>query len=98
MSRRFLLLFFKKEGLSFSPPHRRIWRMTGSIDRLLLLGFLLAVQTGWAEPAPQPATADITLTESGSTLLQPLFDIWVAAYGEHHPGVHITTSGIGSEA
>ena len=42
--------------------------------------------------------ADITLTETGSTLLQPLFEIWVAEYGKNHPGVTITIGGTGSEA
>jgi phosphate transport system substrate-binding protein len=42
--------------------------------------------------------ADITLTETGSTLLQPLFAIWVAEYGKNHPGVTITIGGTGSEA
>jgi phosphate transport system substrate-binding protein len=42
--------------------------------------------------------ADITLTETGSTLLQPLFAIWVDGYMKNHPGVAITISGTGSEA
>jgi phosphate transport system substrate-binding protein len=42
--------------------------------------------------------ADITLTETGSTLLQPLFAIWVAEYGKNHPGMTITIGGTGSEA
>jgi phosphate transport system substrate-binding protein len=42
--------------------------------------------------------ADVTLTETGSTLLQPLFAIWVADYGKTHPGVAISIGGTGSEA
>jgi phosphate transport system substrate-binding protein len=42
--------------------------------------------------------ADVTLTETGSTLLQPLFDIWVADYMKSHRGVTITVGGTGSEA
>jgi phosphate transport system substrate-binding protein len=41
--------------------------------------------------------ADLTLTVAGSTLLQPLFAIWVADYMKTHPGVTITVSGTGSE-
>lgn len=41
---------------------------------------------------------DITLTETGSTLLYPLFNTWVAAYTKSHPGVRITTASTGSEA
>lgn len=40
----------------------------------------------------------ITLKESGSTLLHPLVDTWVAAYTRTHPGVQITTAATGSEA
>jgi len=42
--------------------------------------------------------ADITLNESGSTLLYPLFKIWVENYTQGHPGVSITTDPAGSEA
>jgi phosphate transport system substrate-binding protein len=42
--------------------------------------------------------ADITLTETGSTLLKPMFDIWVPEYVKTHPGVEIKTSGTGSAA
>ena len=40
----------------------------------------------------------ITLTETGSTLLYPLFNIWVENYTKTHPGVNITTDATGSEA
>src|SRR5262245_47421090 len=39
----------------------------------------------------------VTLVETGSTLLYPLFNIWVANYTKTHPGVHITTNATGSE-
>jgi phosphate transport system substrate-binding protein len=42
--------------------------------------------------------ADITLTETGSTLLLPLFDIMVPEYVKAHPGVKIVTAGTGSGA
>jgi phosphate transport system substrate-binding protein len=46
-----------------------------------------------------PARADdVTLAETGSTLLRPLFDIWVSEYSKTHPGVKITTAGTGSGA
>ncbi len=60
---------------------------------------LLAASLGLALAAPQAGrAADITLTETGSTLLQPLFEIWVAAYAKTHPGVQISIAGTGSEA
>ena len=54
---------------------------------------------GLAIAAPHSGrAADVTLTETGSTLLQPLFAIWVADYTKTHPGVTITIAGTGSEA
>lgn len=40
----------------------------------------------------------VTLTETGSTLLYPLFTTWVTNYTQTHPGVSITTDPTGSEA
>ena len=62
-----------------------------SARTLLLAGALLA--------APMAArAADVTLTETGSTLLQPLFSIWVGEYAKTHPGVQVSIGGTGSEA
>jgi phosphate transport system substrate-binding protein len=49
-----------------------------------------------------PARADeVTLVETGSTLLYPLFNIWASEYVKAHAGVRITTaatsSGVGIE-
>jgi phosphate transport system substrate-binding protein len=53
------------------------------------LGMLALSQT--------PACADdVTLVETGSTLLYPLFNIWVTEYTKTHPGVKITTAATGS--
>ena len=46
----------------------------------------------------QSQAADVTLTESGSTLLYPLFKIWVENYTPTHPGVTITMDPSGSDA
>jgi phosphate transport system substrate-binding protein len=46
--------------------------------------------------SPVAATEEVTLSESGSTLLYPLFNVWVTEYTKTHPGVHITTSSTGS--
>nr|WP_321984243.1 phosphate ABC transporter substrate-binding protein PstS [uncultured Lichenicoccus sp.] len=40
--------------------------------------------------------ADLIVTETGSTLMHPLFDLWAAGYAAHHPGVHVSTAGTGS--
>jgi phosphate transport system substrate-binding protein len=47
--------------------------------------------------APMAAhAADVTLLETGSTLLYPLFNLWVPDYTKAHPGVRITTQCTGS--
>src|ERR1700722_5832107 len=61
----------------------------------LVLAATLAATAGLAAAA---WAADVTLTETGSTLLLPLFDIMVPDYLKTHPGVQITTAGTGSGA
>ncbi|WP_158818769.1 phosphate ABC transporter substrate-binding protein PstS [Methylocapsa sp. S129] len=51
-----------------------------------------------ALPAAPARADDVTLVETGSTLLYPLFNVWVAEYGKTHPGVKIATAGAGSGA
>ncbi len=46
--------------------------------------------------APALAAGATRLLETGSTLLYPLFNLWVAAYSAKVPGVQITTQGTGS--
>ena len=41
---------------------------------------------------------DVTLVETGSTLLYPLFNVWAAEYAKTHPGVKIATAATGSGA
>ena len=38
----------------------------------------------------------VHLLETGSTLLYPLFNLWVTAFSKQHPDVQITTQGTGS--
>lgn len=46
-----------------------------------------------------PARAEpLTLAETGSTLIYPLFNVWASEYARTHPGVTITTAGAGSGA
>jgi phosphate transport system substrate-binding protein len=51
--------------------------------------------TGPANPTA-PATAKVSLTETGSTLLFPLFGAWVTAYSKQYPQVKISPAGTGS--
>jgi phosphate transport system substrate-binding protein len=50
---------------------------------------------GAANPTA-PAKAKVSLTETGSTLLFPLFGSWVSAYYKVYPQVTITSGGTGS--
>jgi phosphate transport system substrate-binding protein len=53
------------------------------------------VYKGPANPTA-PAKAKVSLTETGSTLLFPLFGSWVSAYYKVYPQVTITSGGTGS--
>ncbi|HEU4362158.1 MAG TPA: phosphate ABC transporter substrate-binding protein PstS [Mycobacterium sp.] len=46
--------------------------------------------------ASSPATSNIALSETGSTLLYPLFNQWGTAYHKDYPNVTITAQGTGS--
>jgi phosphate transport system substrate-binding protein len=43
-----------------------------------------------------PPKAKVDLSETGSTLLYPLFQLWAAAYHKHYPNITITPQGTGS--
>jgi phosphate transport system substrate-binding protein len=64
--------------------------MTMTSFRILALSLLL--------PLTAYAADDVTLKETGSTLIYPLFSVWAADYGKTHPGVTITTGSTGSGA
>ena len=55
----------------------------------------LCVAALFAAVAPASASA-VVLNETGSTLLYPLFQRWVAAYAEIQPDVKITIAATGS--
>ncbi len=42
------------------------------------------------------SAAPVTLTETGSTLIEPLFQAWASDYEKSHPDVRVTTAGTGS--
>ncbi|MEB4212429.1 substrate-binding domain-containing protein, partial [Mycobacterium sp. 94-17] len=46
--------------------------------------------------ATTPATSPVTLSETGSTLLYPLFNLWAPAYHDKYSNVTITPQGTGS--
>ena len=47
---------------------------------------------------PTARADDMTLTQTCSTLLSPLFSVWASEYMKTHPGVRITTGSTGSGA
>lgn len=47
---------------------------------------------------PLAHAADITLTETGSTLLYPLFQSWIAGYQSVAPNIDLTAAATGSGA
>ncbi len=67
------------------------------LRRTFLLGILGSAALGLVALDPRrAAAAEITLLETGSTLLYPLFNLWVPKYTAMHPGVRITTQSTGS--
>ncbi|MEW6436310.1 MAG: phosphate ABC transporter substrate-binding protein PstS [Pseudomonadota bacterium] len=75
----------------------RAW--TGRVARARKLGALASGLLAFGLLALSQAHADdITLTETGSTLIRPLFDVWATEYAKTHPGIKITTAGTGSGA
>jgi phosphate transport system substrate-binding protein len=73
----------------------RVTRLSQAVRTLAAASTLLGAATLSTAPAH---AADVTLTETGSTLLKPLFDIWVPEYVKNHPGVQIVTAATGSGA
>ncbi|ORA15096.1 phosphate ABC transporter substrate-binding protein PstS [Mycobacterium arosiense] len=53
-------------------------------------------QGGGGPVATTPASSPVTLAETGSTLLYPLFNLWGPAYHDKYSNVTITTQGTGS--
>jgi phosphate transport system substrate-binding protein len=51
-----------------------------------------------ALPVVPSRADDLALAETGSSLLYPLFNIWVSEYTKTHSGIHITTGSTGSGA
>jgi len=56
---------------------------------VLALGVCVALGTS-------QAAGDVNILETGSSLLYPLFNLWVPVYAKAHPGVRITTQSTGS--
>lgn len=68
-----------------------------SLRRRAALSVVLAASLGAMLPGAASA-APLQLTETGSSLLYPLFNLWVPAWTAEHPGVRINTAATGSGA
>jgi len=72
-----------------SVRHRRI-----RLKQILAVAGFAAMSAASVGASAQSAPAN--LLETGSTLLYPLFNLWVPDYTQANPGVKITTQGTGS--
>ena len=72
-------------------------RKTISASSLVGGGLALALAAGaLVGPATSQAAEPVNVLETGSSLLYPLFNLWVPAYTRAAPGVRITTQSTGS--
>jgi len=72
-----------------SIPSRHVVSVRGIIPVVIAAGAILFA-------AASQAAGSINILETGSSLLYPLFNLWVPAYTHDHPNVHITTQSTGS--
>jgi phosphate transport system substrate-binding protein len=70
--------------------------MAGLLGSVMGLGVLAGSVSVNAAPHARPHQASVSLLETGSTLLFPLFEKWAPVYHHLHPNVTITPSGTGS--
>ena len=68
---------------------------SGAIRRKASLALAATLATA-AMAVSHAALAQTRLLETGSSLLYPLFNLWVPVYAKSHPGVQITTQSTGS--
>jgi phosphate transport system substrate-binding protein len=69
---------------------------TGARTRRAAHLTLATVVATAAMMASHAASAQVRLLETGSSLLYPLFNLWVPVYAKHEPGVQIITQSTGS--
>lgn len=77
--------------------NRPVAMMAGvTLSAAILAGCGSSATKNAAPNTPTAKPAPVTLLETGSTLLYPLFEKWVPAYQKIHPNVTITPAGTGS--
>jgi len=77
--------------------------LTGAVALAACSSSTTAATTTTTKPAAPavpkiiaPPSSTVALTETGSTLLYPLFNFWAPAYSKLYPNISITTAGTGS--
>ncbi len=73
-------------------------QFTKNIRRSVLLRSGVAALALAAVSAGSAKAATVTLVESGSSLLYPLFNLWVPDFTAANPGIQLTTTSTGSGA
>jgi phosphate transport system substrate-binding protein len=76
-------------GKSASVVLRRSLLRNGAAALALSAALVIGVGTGWA-------AGSVDILETGSSLVYPLFNLWVPVYTKSHPEVKITTASTGS--
>jgi phosphate transport system substrate-binding protein len=78
---------------------RSATRRSPSASRLVATVVLGLLELGLLAISTAPSRADeVSLVETGSTLLLPVFKVWADEYAKTHPGVKIATAAGGSSA
>lgn len=77
--------------MSDGTKHLRLTR--GQFLKSVSLGTLGLAIPGFVSAAH---AAQVTILETGSSLLYPLFNLWVEEYSKKHPNVRVTTQSTGS--
>jgi phosphate transport system substrate-binding protein len=62
------------------------------------IGYLSVLISGMIAVAIAAGQSGLTVAETGSTLIYPLFKTWIDAYGKVDPGLHMTAGATGSGA
>lgn len=71
---------------------------SGSIHQDLTDQLTKKLMEAMHEAALSTPAKGITLTAAGATFPAPLYQAWIESFRERHPEIHITYSGIGSDA
>lgn len=80
-------------------PRRKaaLWVCPNTVPQTMKVALGFAAAFCLTSLCPKPASAqEITILETGSSLLYPLFNIWVPDYTKANPHVRITTQSTGS--